>query len=206
VRNLYYNDLQGVSLNTLYDQADDRLHHYFNTTDFKTPNKYINMRPFVRKFEIKFVQYRSRLLIHEIEEIIRFHLNNFTEDKRVFNQMNTFLNEALQCYVSYDPEYKGWISRREFKNVYHQAYDRVNHYMFGEIGVFNLRPFLKKSSLDLLVDREKKADEEDTAMDVVDESLEYSLSSILQDDEDDETKMYDNVMATLCKKFTGMRI
>ena len=241
--NMYYNDLQGMSLNNLYDQADDRLHEYFNTTDFITSFKYINMRPFTRKLAIKFVVFRENLENYEIDDIVLLHMNNhflLEMDKRVHPQMKIFLTEALQRYVRYEPEYRGWTNVKEFKNVYHQAYDRVHHYMFSDQGIFNIHPFLKKEELELLHRNNDVSIKSDTTytdtipMDVVDEMweqskivdtsvgmrdivrevdkvssfdemLDYSISSILEDEHEEE-QIQNPALTTLCKKFTGMRI
>lgn len=142
-KNLYYNDVQGLDLVDFKSQIDDRLHEYFNHygQDFVFGDRYICMKPFSNNM--------PKLKEDEIEEILRFHLNTteikFT-DKQTFNFISKFLEEALKYIVVEDPDYKGWLCDTKINTLYHQAYNRVEHYM-NVGGLMNIQPFTKKCIL-----------------------------------------------------------
>ena len=233
-KNLYYNEVEGVSLDSLYEQADDRLHHYFNTTDFNATHGYINVIPFAIRIEFKPARHRTKLTKCEVEELIRFHIhddhwNMYNETDLSIHEYETFLFNALSYYVHYDPDYRGYKMGNMFKSVYHQAYDRILHYMDIKEDRYNMRPFMMTSELAAL-DRARVEDSDDiseifrnlsTTMthDLEDGNIELPRWVAQEEDHvhimDPDTDVVtitpeepavfdDDVMEQLCRKFSGM--
>jgi hypothetical protein len=176
-RPLYYNDVYGIELNTLYLQMDDRIHKYFNLiteTIKKTASSYhrsikkldsvtynetafIQMEPFVYNLPVAntYILFRDKLNETEIENLIMFHLDKtdfIMIDPIKYHQMKKVISESLKYVVQYELGYKSWRNDSPLDKLFHQAYDRIDLYM-NTNGIFNITPFLLKSQLDRISNR-----------------------------------------------------
>lgn len=176
-RPLYYNDVYGIELNTLYLQMDDRIHKYFNLiteTIKKTASSYhrsikkldsvtytetafIQMEPFVYNLPVAntYILFRDKLSETEIENLIMFHLDKtdfIMIDPIKYHQMKKVISESLKYVVQYELGYKSWRNDSPLDKLFHQAYDRIDLYM-NTNGIFNITPFLLKSQLDRISNR-----------------------------------------------------
>jgi hypothetical protein len=211
---LYYNDVHNLALNTLYDQIDDRLHMYFHTVDIMMKQNFVQILPFTYnmnyEYEADLAAFHDtwNLSAKEISDIVRFNIDNTDIeeiDKTLYDQMVSFITQSLKYVTTYEHGYKSWVNDRPVKTIYHQSYDRAEHYMHtGDI--YNLEPFQQPEVVMMDVDEDMDSipDLSPPSYDMLKmDDFSWDVSAI-SSNEQKAVEPVDDAMIFLCKKFTGV--